>query len=100
MKALELLKCFKSILSLLLIKNWYFVSYGSLVYKQILSISGSSFIRLVNEFVFLDRESPIVNILYGWSGTCGQFGLCSSMFSFLTSSKLMILCTVFIYRYN
>ena len=32
-KALESLKCFKFILSRLLIKNWYFASYGSLAYK-------------------------------------------------------------------
>ena len=32
-KALELLKCFKVILSCLFVKSWYFSSYGSLVYK-------------------------------------------------------------------
>ena len=32
-KALESLKCFKPVLSLFLIENWYFASYGSLACK-------------------------------------------------------------------
>ena len=39
---------------------------------------------------FSDTEPPIINILYGWSGICGQFGLCSFIFSFTTASKLIV----------
>ena len=98
-KALESLKYFKFVLSLLLIKNRYFSSYGSLAYKYILSISGCWFIRLNNEFVFPDPEPPIINILYRWSGIYGQFGLCSFMFSFVTSSKLITFCILLLYCY-
>ena len=55
-------------ISVLLIKNWYFASFGSLAYKYILSISGWWFIRLNNESVFSDPETTIINILYGWLG--------------------------------
>ena len=55
-------------ISVLLIKNWYFASFGSLAYKYILSISGWWFIRLNNESIFLDPETTIINILYGWLG--------------------------------
>ena len=34
------------------------------MYKHILSISGSSFIRLSVAFVFPDPQPPVVNILY------------------------------------
>ena len=80
------MKCFKPVLPLLLIKNWYFVSYGSLAYKYILSISGYWFIRLN---VFPNSKPHIINILYGWLGISGQFGLCSFMFSFVTSLKVI-----------
>ena len=89
-KALESFRCFNLVLSLLLIKNLYFASDGSLAYKYILSISGCWLIRLNNKFVFPDQEPPISNILYGWSGICGKFRLCYFRFSFVTSSKLMI----------
>ena len=46
----------------------------------------------LNEFV--NPEPPIINILYGWSEICGQFGLCSFTFSFVTSSKFIIFWTV------
>ena len=38
-------------------------------------ISGWWLIRLNNEFKyeFADPEPPTINILYGWSGVCGQF---------------------------
>ena len=65
MNALGSLKCFNPILSHLLIKNWYFVSYGSLAYKYILSMSGLLFIRFNNAFVFPDPEPPIISIVYG-----------------------------------
>ena len=87
-KALEPLKCFKLLLSSLLIKNWYFTWF--LEYKQILLISGWWFIRLNNEFAFPDPEPLIVHILYGWSRICGRFGICYFMFSFVTSSKSII----------
>ena len=60
----------------LLIKYWYFASYGSLAYKYILSMSGWFSIKFNNKFVFPDPEPPIINILYGWSGIYGQFLLC------------------------
>ena len=46
-----------------------------------LSISGSLFVRLSNAFVFPNPEPRTINILYGWSGTSGQFRLCCFMFS-------------------
>ena len=58
-------------LSLLLIKYWYFESYGSFAYKYILSMSGWFFIISYNKFDFPDSEPPIINILYGWSGIYG-----------------------------
>ena len=61
-----------------------------------LSISGCLFFRLNNEFVFSDPEPPIVNILYGWSRIFGQFGLCSFMFSFTTSSKLIFFVQLYV----
>ena len=70
--------------------NWYFASCGSLAYKLILSISGGWLIKLNYEFVFPDSEPLIINILYGRSGICDQFGLCFFMFSFPTSSKIII----------
>ena len=70
-----------STLSLLLIKYWYFASYGSLVYKYILSMSGWFSIEFNNTFVFPDPESPVINIQYGLSGVCGQFSLYSVLFS-------------------
>ena len=63
------------------------------IYKHILSIFGCLFIKFNNTFVFPDQESPIINIPYGWSGTFGQFGLCSVLFSLVTSSK----STIYIY---
>ena len=52
-------------LSLLLIKNWYLASYGSLAYRYILSISGWLFIKLNNAIVFPDSEPPITS-MDGW----------------------------------
>ena len=52
-------------LSLLLIKNWYLASYGSLAYRYILSISGWLFIKLNNAIVFPDPEPPITS-MDGW----------------------------------
>ena len=51
----------------LLIKKWYFA------YKWILSISGYWLIKLNIEFAFPYPELPIINIVHGWSGICGQF---------------------------
>ena len=83
----------------LLVKNWCFASYESLAYEEVLLISGCWLIRLNNEIVFPDSQPPVINILYGWSGICGKFGLLSLMFSFVTSSKLIIFCIVFLYCY-
>ena len=55
------------------IKKWYFASYGYLAYKWILSISGYWLIKLNIEFAFPYPELPIINIVHGWSGICGQF---------------------------
>ena len=70
-------------LSLLLIKNSYFASYGSLAYQYILSISGYLFIEFNNTFAFPDPEPPIINILHGWSGIYGASRLCFDLFSFV-----------------
>ena len=67
--------------SLLLIRYWYFASYGSFAYKYILSMSGSFSIKSNNKFVFPDPEAPIINNLYGWSGMYGQFVLRMVLFS-------------------
>ena len=66
-KPFESLKCFVSTSSRFLIKNWYFASFRSLAHKLMLSISDCSFVRLNNEFVFLDPEPPNINNMYGWS---------------------------------
>ena len=71
------------------INNWYIASCASLVSKYILSISGWWLIALSNGFVFPDPESPIINILYGWSVICGQFGLCYFIFSLVISSRII-----------
>ena len=69
-KVLESFKCFKSVLSCLTASN------GSLEYRWVLSISGWWLIRLNNKLVIPGPEPPDIDILYGWSGICGQFGLC------------------------
>ena len=53
-KALESFKCFKPVLFLMLIRNWYFASYGSLVYQWTFTIPGFWVIRLKTEFIFPD----------------------------------------------
>ena len=85
-KALESLQCFKPAPLLLLIKNWYLASYGSLVY-EVVSVCSLWFIRLSNAFVFSYAEPQITNILYGWSEICDYFESYSSLINFwLTSS--------------
>ena len=54
------------------------------------SMSSWWLIKLNNEFVFPDSEPPIINMLYVWSGICGQFKLCYFIFSFTTLLKLII----------
>ena len=93
------MQCFKPTFSHLLIKNWYFASYGSFTYKNIISISGWWFIKFDNAFVFLDTEPTIINILYEWSRMHGHFGLSSILFLFVTSSKLIILYLNIAFRY-
>ena len=81
------------------IKNWCFALCGSLEYKQISSISGWWFTRLNDEFVFSDPKLSVINILYGWSGVVGPFGLCTFMFSFVTSSKFYCIVLFCLYRF-
>ena len=52
-------------LSLLLSKDWYLASHGSLAYKYILSMTGWLFIKFNNAFVLPDPEPSIISILYG-----------------------------------
>ena len=78
-RALELFTYFMLLLSLLSISNWYLLHMDHLNIKKI-SLPSWWLTRLNNEFVFPDPESPVINILYGWSGICGQFGLCSVIF--------------------
>ena len=61
--AFESFKCFVPA-SRFLIKNLYLGSLKSFAYKQILSISSCSFIKLSNAFLFPDTEPPIIIILY------------------------------------
>ena len=63
MKAFGSLKSFNPAVSLLLIKNWYFASYGYLAYQYIVSMSGWLLIKFNNVFVFPAPEPPIINIL-------------------------------------
>ena len=63
------------ILAILLISYQNFSSYRFFAYKNILSISGSPYIRLSKAFIFPDLEHPTINILYGCSGISDQFGL-------------------------
>ena len=60
------------------------------LFQVILSISGCWFVRENNEFVFPDPESPLINVLYGWSGICDQFELSPLKFSFVTSLNLIV----------
>ena len=69
-KALELLHSFKPTPSRLLIKKWYFISRGSLAYKNILSESWWQRIRLSDAYVFQDPETLIIDILCAWWRIC------------------------------
>ena len=53
-------------------------------------LSSYFLITLSDAFACLDWEPPIAYILFGWSGICGQFGLCSLLFYFVTSPDLII----------
>ena len=64
MKALGSLKWLNLVFSLLLIKSWYLILYGSLAYKYTYSISIWLFIKFNNASVFSDLEPPIINVLY------------------------------------
>ena len=79
---------------------WYFrptpsrfASCGSSHKK--LSLSGWWLVSLTNAFVFQDPESPIINILYEWTGICGQFQWYSFMFYLVITSKLIIFVLVY-----
>ena len=43
--------------------------------------------RLNDVIAFPDPEYLAINILYGWSGIWGQFGICSFIFSFVRASN-------------
>ena len=58
-------------------------------------ISGCWFITLNNVFAFPDPDTPNINIFNGWSIICDQFGLCLFIFSFQTSSTLIIFVSFF-----
>ena len=84
-------KYFVPAFSRFLIKISYFDLLKSFACKEILSISFCLFIKLSSAFVFPDPEPPIIKFLYGWSGIYGHFSLCSLLFSFVISSRLIIL---------
>ena len=44
--------------------------------------------RLNYVIAFPDPESLGINILYGWSGILGQFGICSFIFPFVRASNI------------
>ena len=54
-KALGSLKGFNPLLSLLLIKNWYFASYGSFAYKYILSIPACCVLNSMHLFFQIQK---------------------------------------------
>ena len=56
------------------------------------------FIGWNNEFVFPDSEPSIINILYGWLGISGQFGLFLYVF-FYKIINSNYFCTVLFYCY-
>ena len=93
-KAFRSLKWFIPKPSLLLIKYWYFASYGSVVNKYILLMSGIFCIKFNNTFVFPDPEALTIIILYEWLEVYGQFLLCLVLFSLTISSKIYYLYDV------
>ena len=60
--SVKALKCFKLVLLCLLIKNWYVVSYGSLVHKSILSVT-SWWLNKFNKEFDPDSEPPTIYFL-------------------------------------
>ena len=62
----------------------------SFMYKYILSLFVCGLIWLSSAFDFPDPESPILSVLYKWSGIYSHLGLNVLVFSPVTSSKLII----------
>ena len=71
-----------------------------MVFSFLLSILGWWFMKLCNNFIFAYPESPIINIIYGWSRICDQIGLCFFLFAPVALSKLIIFKKIFIYFFN
>ena len=69
-KALESFKCLNPVLFPLLIKNWYFTSYGSLTYKLNLSISAC---WLNNNFSFITSSKLIIFVSFDYIVTFNCF---------------------------
>ena len=72
--------------SLPFMSNWYFDLNRSLMYKQILSISGCYFVKFSNVLVLLDPKPLIMKIPQGWCGykanvVCDLFQLIHLNFS-------------------
>ena len=55
-----------------------------------------SLLSLIMHFFFPDPQSPVINVLYRWSGIYGQFWLCSVLFFFSNIIKL----NHFIFRHS
>ena len=79
MKAFEPFKYFKPVLFLLLMKNQYFVSYGSFVCKYILQVSCSLLMRLSNAFFFQNQNLHLLIF-------------CMDKWEFLVNLDYVILC--------
>ena len=77
----------------MLINNWYLGAYGTLTHKRFYQYHFFSWwcIKPSSAVIFTDPKTPTINILPGWAGIYVQFGLTSSLFSSITSSRLIIL---------
>ena len=62
-----------------------------MVYYMVSLLYGWWFITVSNAVAFPDPEPPAINVLYVWLGTRDQCALSFSLFSFVTSSKLIII---------
>ena len=87
-KSLQILKVFKN--------NFFtFCSWDTgilfLMDPQHTKRSNQYLVGSLSYWVFPDPGTLTFGILYGWSGIRGQFRLCCCLFSFVTSSKLIII---------
>ena len=73
------------------IRSSQFNFYGSLAYKNILSVSCQWFIKFSSTLDFPDAEPPAITILLGWLRIFGRSRFYSFVFFPVTSSKLIIL---------